>query len=417
MTAISTATDSPHPRPVIYNIIQSLMRYQPDPAVNQNWLEAYGIGFLRVFSYTHFRAVVAIILSFGIVILMGQRTIRLLLRMKVGDNPEFYHADLNQLMKDKANTPTMGGIIIVIAILASMLLLADLGNFYVHMAFLCIVWLACVGGADDYLKLTSARRSPGSREGLYTWEKLAFQLGLALLLGMFMYKHALNNPDQMGYVLNLPFMKTWEMEQGTEQFVRAKTIILLGRWTYVLIAVFVIAGTSNAVNLTDGMDGLASGVMGICAFAFMLLAMIAGNDGTAQQLLIPYIPRSDELSIVAGAMVGACLGFLWFNCSPAQVFMGDTGSLPLGGLLGYIAVVVRQEFLLMIIGGVFVMEAASVILQVGYFKSTGGKRVFRCAPIHHHFHLGGWTEQQVVVRFWLLSAVFAAIALATIKIR
>jgi len=197
-------------------------------------------------------------------------------------------------------------------------------------------------------------------------------------------------------------------------------------WAFVGIAVIVIAGSSNAVNITDGMDGLVSGIMSIVAFALVILCVIAGfrrelpglgEVVLAQYLLVPYIPFSDELAIVAGAMVGACLAFLWFNCSPAQVFMGDSGSLPLGGLMGFIAVVIRQEFLLVIIAGVFVMEAMSVILQVGYFKITGGKRIFRCAPIHHHFHLQGWTEQQVVVRFWLLSALCAAIALATIKLR
>ena len=182
-----------------------------------------------------------------------------------------------------------------------------------------------------------------------------------------------------------------------------------------------ICGFSNAVNLTDGMDGLASGVLTVVAFAFIVLTLLAGwdaNDGeVAKWMRIPYIPKSDELAILCAAMVGACLGFLWFNCSPAQVFMGDTGSLPLGGLIGYVAVVIRQEFLLVVIGGVFVLEVLSVVIQVGYFKATGGKRVFRMAPIHHHFHLGGWTEQQVVLRFWVLSAVLVAIALLTIKLR
>jgi phospho-N-acetylmuramoyl-pentapeptide-transferase len=183
----------------------------------------------------------------------------------------------------------------------------------------------------------------------------------------------------------------------------------------------VIAGSSNAVNLTDGMDGLASGTVTIASMAMLMLALIAGFDRNefilAKYLLVPYIPFSEELAVVAGGMVGACLGFLWFNCWPAQVFMGDTGSLPLGGLLGYIAVVIRQEFLLVIIGGIFVAEALSVLIQISYFKYTKGKRLFRCAPIHHHFHLAGWAEQQVVVRFWLIGAILAAIGLLTIKLR
>jgi phospho-N-acetylmuramoyl-pentapeptide-transferase len=185
----------------------------------------------------------------------------------------------------------------------------------------------------------------------------------------------------------------------------------------VLIAIFAITGSSNSVNLADGMDGLASGITAICALCFMVLALLAGSKDVAQQLLVPWVNYADELSIVAGAMLGACLGFLWFNCNPAQVFMGDTGSLPLGGLLGYMAVVTRQEFLLLVVGGVLFVEALSVAMQVGYFRATGGKRIFKCAPIHHHFHMSGWTEQQVVVRFWLISAILAVVALATIKLR
>ncbi|MFW6060574.1 MAG: phospho-N-acetylmuramoyl-pentapeptide-transferase, partial [Phycisphaeraceae bacterium] len=248
---------------------------------------------------------------------------------------------------------------------------------------------------------------------------------LAVLLGLFVYhwggsKFTVDIPhvELMSRSLTLPFTKTW-VWTGSD-YEPAPWLIQLGVWPFVLIAVLVIAGSSNAVNVTDGMDGLAAGIMTIVAFALMVLCLIAGFDREivlAKYLLVPYIPFSDELAIVAGAMVGACLAFLWFNCSPAQVFMGDSGSLPLGGLMGFIAVVVRQEFLLIIIAGVFVMEALSVMLQVGYFRYSGGKRIFRCAPIHHHFHLGGWTEQQVVVRFWLLTALCAAIALATIKLR
>ena len=398
---------------MIYNLIDNLL----------NWLEAHGMGFFRVLTYQEFRAITAIILSFVVVITFGRRTIRWLLKQKVGDNPQFYHKDLNQLMKQKTNTPTMGGILISGAILLTTLLLADLGNFYIRMALVCLLWLSGLGLIDDWLKLTSARRTPGSREGLYIYEKLLFQFGLAVVLGLFIhhfggYKLTMD-PDeiqQMSHTLNLPGVKTWEYDSNLKDFVPA-VVIVLSAWPFVILTTLVIAGSSNAVNLTDGMDGLASGIMGVVAFAFMILALIAGRAEWAKTLLIPYIPQSDELGIVAGAMVGACLGFLWFNCSPAQVFMGDTGSLPLGGLIGYVAVVIRQEFLLLIIGGIFVIEAVSVLMQVGYFKFTAGRRIFKCAPLHHHFHLAGWTEQQVVVRFWLLSAIFAAIALATIKLR
>jgi phospho-N-acetylmuramoyl-pentapeptide-transferase len=191
---------------------------------------------------------------------------------------------------------------------------------------------------------------------------------------------------------------------------------------FAAVTVVVMTGTSNAVNLTDGMDGLSSGCMTTVAFAFMVLSLIAGYtlDGVpvlAKHLNMPFIPTSGELAIFCGAILGACVGFLWFNCYPAAVFMGDTGSLPLGGAIGYVAVIIRQELMLLIVGGVFVMEAASVIMQVGYFKSTGGKRIFRCAPIHYHFHLGGWTETQTVTRFWLIGAILAALALATVKLR
>lgn len=385
------------------------------------------LGPLNVFQWVEFRAVMAILLSFLIVVCFGKRTIRWLVMKKVGDNPEFHHKDLNVIMKHKANTPTMGGVLIFAAIMGTTVLLADWANsFYVVMALVCLSGMFVIGMADDWLKLTSASRKPGSRDGLYTWEKFMLQIGLAVVLGLFISHHGLNKhtidaeqTSLMSHSLNLPFLKAWVREAG--QWVPSPHLIVIGPWLFVLVTIAVIVGSSNAVNLTDGMDGLASGVMVIVAFAFMVLALIAGYNHQgfklAEYLLVPHIPYSDELAVVAGAMVGACLGFLWFNCSPAQVFMGDSGSLPLGGLIGFIAVVIRQEFLLVVIGGVFVMEAVSVILQVGYFKLTRGKRVFRCAPIHHHFHLGGWTEQQVVVRFWIITAMLVALALATIKLR
>lgn len=392
----------------------------------REWLAEHGLSALvRLFvRYVEFRAVASLLLGYFLVVALGPATIRWLVARKIGDRPEFYNLTLNELTRNKANTPTMGGILISGAILACTLLLADIRNFYIQMAILCLLWLTALGAADDWLKLTSARRQPGRREGLYFWEKLVFQLGLAVILGLFIHHHGATKlePDphhfnQMSHALTLPFLKSWVKDPTLGIFVPSPYLIVLGPVAFVILSVLVIVGASNAVNLTDGMDGLASGIMSIVAFAFMLLALIAGSEDWAKTLLVPYIPLSDELAIIAGAMVGCCLGFLWFNCHPAQVFMGDTGSLTLGGLIGYIAVVIRQEFLLLIIGGVFVLEALSVILQVGYFKLTGGRRIFRCAPIHHHFHLAGWTENQVVVRFWIISAVLAAAALTTIKLR
>lgn len=397
---------------MIYNLYQAI----------EPWLAAHHLGFFRVFQYISFRAVIAIMLGFFFVVVTAKPTIRWLVKQKIRDNPEFCHQDLNQIMKHKANTPTMGGIMISGAILITTLLLADLKSFYVVMALLCLIWLSALGLVDDWLKLTSKRRAPDSREGLKFWEKVVWQIGLAVLLGIFIHQHGINKfilsePDiqAISHSLTIPFSKSWVFDPTKNQFV--PNVIVLGTGAFVFLSALVITFSSNAVNLTDGMDGLASGITAVCAFAFTVLAYIAGVEAHAKFLLVPYIPLSGELAIVAGAMVGSCLGFLWFNCSPAQVFMGDTGSLPLGGLLGYIAVVIRQEFLLVIIGGVFVLEAMSVILQVGYFRFSGGRRIFHCAPIHHHFHLAGWTEQQVVVRFWLLSAMCAAAALATLKLR
>ncbi len=383
------------------------------------------LGGLGVFRWVEFRAVLAIIVAFFLVLLAGRRTIEWLVLKKIGDTAEFGRADVNELMKAKSNTPTMGGILIVGAIFVTTLLLADLSSYYVSMAMVCLVILGSVGLADDWLKLTSASRRPGSRVGLRTWEKMLFQVALAAILGYFVSSYAAgkftvgNEYADMARSFNIPGFKSWINVAG--DFVPSPHLIVLSEVVFVVVATVVIVGSSNAVNLTDGMDGLAGGIVCIVGFAFLVLCIIAGytheNFVLAKYLLVPYIPLSDELAVVAGAMVGACLGFLWFNCSPAQVFMGDTGSLPLGGLLGFIAVVIRQEFLLLIIGGIFVLEAVSVILQVGYFKLTKGRRIFKCAPIHHHFHLSGWTEQQVVARFWLITVLLAAIALATVKLR
>lgn len=360
-----------------------------------------------------FRGTLGVILGFVIVWALGPAVIRLLTRLKLGDQAEFDHEALNKLTQGKKKTPTMGGLLIVMAIVATTVVLANLQSFYIRMGVFCLIWLAIVGGIDDWLKLTADRRA-GSRDGLRSWEKLVFQIGLGALLAIFILREGAamatpmpspipSGPPQPSYnLLILPFFKSG---------------IPLSTWIFVVLTVIVITGTSNAVNLTDGMDGLASGCMVLTAFAFMMLAYIVGNERFANSLLFPHIRGAAELAVMCGAAMGACLGFLWYNAYPAQVFMGDTGSLPLGGLMGYVAIVTRLELMLFIVGGVFVIEALSVMMQVSYFKYTGGKRIFRCTPIHHHFHLGGWTETQTVTRFWLLGALFAAAALATIKLR
>ena len=353
-----------------------------------------------------FRSVSATLTSLLIALIIGPKVIRWLMRKKIGDRPEFYHAALNELTKEKANTPTMGGLIIIFSVIVTTLLWARLTNPFIKKAIFVMVWFSVLGGVDDWLKLTSDIRHR-SREGLKAWEKLIFQIGGAVLVASFLYIDLANVPD--GIRFWLPFYK------GS---------LPLANWMFILISIFYLSATSNAVNLADGMDGLAAGCVGMVSFVLALLCFVSSETMTrttpvtwASYLLLPAIPQAGELCVFYSAILGAVLGFLWFNCHPAQTFMGDVGSLPLGAAMGYGALVTRNEILLLVIGGVFVMELLSVVLQVAYFKYTGGKRLFRCAPIHHHFHLIGWSEPQVVVRFWLLAAAFAALALATLKIR
>src|SRR6267142_3691717 len=378
-----------------------------------DWLEDHGLGFLHVFEYTTFRAISAVLLSFLICIILGPSVIRWLRSQKISDLAGFDQVEIDKLMESKKGTPTMGGILIVFSIAITTLLLGRLDQraFHVHMALGGMVCLAAVGAVDDWLKLTAGRRA-GNRQGLYSWEKFLFQVGLSVILMWFTYRHGRNIPES--HTLYFPFFKNLQFE--------------LGAVAFILLGTLVLTGSSNAVNLTDGLDGLASGCMGIVAFTFFLLALIVGTPALiggktlANYLLLPHIQLGDEMAVIAGAMTGACLGFLWFNCNPAQVFMGDTGSLALGGLIGYVAIVLRHELVLFLAGGIFVAEAFSVMLQVSYFKYTKrkfgeGRRIFLLAPLHHHFQRKGWTETQVVVRFWLITAMLAALALATVKLR
>ena len=351
----------------------------------------------------------AAMLGMFIVLLLGPKVIRMLVRRKLGDKPEFDRADLNDLTKHKSNTPTMGGVLIATAIFVTVLLFADLRVPYIKIGLLILVWLTGLGAVDDWLKLN---RKPGtnSRDGLKFGEKMVFQIGLAVLVAISTWS---SSPDRAVPLLNparhlyLPFL--------------AEPLALSQFW-YVVIAILTIVGSSNAVNLTDGMDGLASGCMVIATSVFALLAVAVGGYLKAVFDNLPQVAQGSEMAVLCAAMMGACLGFLWYNANPAMVFMGDTGSLPLGGLLGYVALVTRHEALLLIAGGVFVIEALSVIIQVGYFKFSRrkygeGRKVFRCAPIHHHFHLGGWAEPKVVVRFWILGIIFASVALAVLKMK
>jgi phospho-N-acetylmuramoyl-pentapeptide-transferase len=379
---------------------------------NLVWLEAHGLGFLRLFTLVTFQTIVATMLAFALVMLLGDRVIGWLRKRKIGDAPDFDQADINKTMDHKRGTPTMGGVLIVFAIALSVLLLADLSNFYVVLAVACGVFLAMIGAVDDWMKLHKQRRAaegkPVDRQGLRSLEKLVLQLVLGAVLAWLTFHYGGDVPEAKR--LYIPFLKSGE------------NFITMPMWFYVLFGTLVVSGFSNAVNLTDGLDGLAAGLTAIVAFVLMILSLIIGDEKIAAALLYHHHPFAGQMSVVCGSIAGASLGFLWFNCNPAKVFMGDTGSLALGGLLGYIAIVVRQEILLLLIGAVFVAEALSVMIQVGFFKLTRkltgtGRRVFLMSPIHHHFQKKGWTETQVVTRFWLVGAMLAFIGLASINVR
>ncbi|HVC94148.1 MAG TPA: phospho-N-acetylmuramoyl-pentapeptide-transferase [Pirellulales bacterium] len=334
------------------------------------------------------RALLASAASFTVALVMGPRLIAWLrCRFRepiVSDSPT-----LRQLHQAKHATPTMGGLFIVAGLLVGILVFADLTNRYVQVAALTAVGLAAVGVVDDLAKLR------GRRNGLTIRGKLLGQTPIALAAAWLVYQQHARTTD--GLLWNLP---------GLGEF-------SLGAW-FVPLAVVVIVGSSNAVNLTDGLDGLAGGCLILATGAMAVLVFAGGHAGLAEYLHVARIPQAGEMLVVAGGMTGGVLGFLWFNCHPAQVFMGDTGSLPLGGLLGLLAVIARQELLLAIVGGVFVAEAASVLLQIGWYRSTG-RRLFRCAPLHHHFEFEGWPETQIVVRFWIASALCALVGLASVR--
>src|SRR4051794_29590536 len=272
----------------------------------RDWLEAHNLGFLRVFTFPTFQAVAAVLLSFLSCIILGPRVIEWLRRKKIGDNPNFDQGQLNELMSSKKGTPTMGGIMIIAAIAAAVLLLADLNSFHVKMALLCLVWLGGIGAVDDWLKLTAAHRPGASRQGLTGLEKILFQIGLGVLLSYFTYQYG--RDIDVAHTLYVPFFK--------------QVKLVLNLPAFVVLGTLVIVGSSNAVNLTDGLDGLATGCMAIASFVFLVLALIVGDLTQASSLFLPAFPEAAQMAVVTGAMLGACLGFLWWNCNPARVFMG-----------------------------------------------------------------------------------------------
>jgi phospho-N-acetylmuramoyl-pentapeptide-transferase len=351
---------------------------------------------LRVFQYTTFRAVCAALTSLLLCVGLGPWLIRRLVEMKF-QQPVRGEDDLRELagIHGKKACPTMGGILIIWAVVDGILLWARPTNQLVLICLVTLIWLGGIGFMDDWAKVQSKKS-----DGMRAKTKFLFQIGLGLFVGTLLYTDP--TLGQTAKKFMVPFMK-------------GPLIADMGWWT-LLVVVVVIVGASNAVNLTDGLDGLATGCTLTVALAYAVMCYVAGNFRFANYLQVPFVSGAGELGVVCAALIGASLGFLWFNCHPAQVFMGDTGSLAIGGLIGAIAVMIKQELVLVIVGGVFVMEAISVILQVGSFKLRG-KRIFAMAPLHHHFELRGWSETKVTTRFWVLSVIFALLGLATLKLR
>lgn len=354
------------------------------------YLQEFYSGF-NVFNYLTLRAILGVITALIISLLIGPSMIRKLSSFKVGqpirdDGPETHFS--------KAGTPTMGGALIIVAIAISTLLWADLGNRFIWVVLAVLFSYGAIGWIDDYKKLV--KQDP---KGLASRHKYLWQSIIGFLVAYYLFSTSVQPSETQ---LIVPFFKD--------------VVIPLGVVTYVLLTYFVIVGTSNAVNLTDGLDGLAILPSVMVAGALGIFAYLSGHSGFSQYLAIPYVPGVGELVIFCGALVGAGLGFLWFNTYPAMVFMGDVGALALGAALGAVAVMVRQEFVLFIMGGVFVIETLSVILQVTSFKLTG-KRIFRMAPLHHHFELKGWPEPRVIVRFWIITVFLVLVGLASLKIR
>ncbi|NCC25909.1 MAG: phospho-N-acetylmuramoyl-pentapeptide-transferase [Deltaproteobacteria bacterium] len=346
------------------------------------------ISLFNVFRYITFRSIYAMLTALILAIFLGPVFIRWLRAVKCG---QYIHEDV-AAHQSKAGTPTMGGLMIGACLLGSVLLWGDLTNPYLLLCIGVFTAFGAIGLADDYLKVVRKHN-----KGLSARAKILLQTMVALIAAALLI-------SLPGYhtTLMVPFFKTIRPDLS---------------WAYLPFAVLVIVGASNAVNLTDGLDGLATGPAVVVAACFSLFVYVAGHVNMAEYLQVAYVPGVGEVAVFCAAMVGAGLGFLWYNAYPAQVFMGDVGSLSLGAAIGFIAVLCKQELLLVIVGGLFVIETLSVIIQVGYFKFSGGKRFFRMAPIHHHFELKGIPESKIITRFWILSVLLALVALSTLKLR
>jgi phospho-N-acetylmuramoyl-pentapeptide-transferase len=346
----------------------------------------------NIFRYITFRCAMATFTAFIVSLALYPILIRRLKKAEVGENVRRKDSeDLYRLHHTKQGTPTMGGILILAAILISTFLWADITNHYIIICVFVLIWLGITGFIDDHIKQVKGRS-----KGLEIRTKFISQVILSLLIGLFLFLS-----PEYSTKLDIPFLKQINIHLGI---------------FYIFLVILVICGSSNAVNLTDGLDGLAIGSVIMVALSFSVLSYVSGHIKLSQYLFIPYLENSAELAIFCASIVGAGLGFLWFNCYPAAIFMGDVGSLPLGGALGTVAVLIKKELLLAIVGGIFVIEAISVILQVGSYR-TRKKRIFKIAPLHHHLQLIGWKESKVIVRFWIIAALLALLTLITLKIR
>jgi phospho-N-acetylmuramoyl-pentapeptide-transferase len=348
---------------------------------------------LNIFKYITFRASMAAVTTFLICIIIGPWLIRKLREWKLGEKPVLGARQdmLGDSLVAKTGTPTMGGILIIGSILLSVFLWADLRNPYILLTMFTTVWLAVLGFFDDYLKLKGI-----CKNGLPARTKMIWQVILAAIVSFYLYTQL-----HISTTLDVPFLKDLVIDLGV---------------FYMLFVMAIVVGTSNAVNLTDGLDGLAIGCTLMVATTLGVLCYITGNINISSYLFIPYIPNTGELTVFCAAMVGASLGFLWFNAHPADIFMGDVGALSIGGTLGIIAVFIKKELLLVILGGVFVWEALSVIIQVASYKLRK-KRIFLCSPYHHHLQKLNWKESKIVIRFWIVGIILALLTLTTLKIR
>ena len=361
---------------------------------------------LNVFRYITVRTVYASLTAMFLALVFGPWLIRKLRELQIG---QFIREEGPQEHKKKAGTPTMGGVLIVLSTAVPTLLWADLSNMFVLLGLFALLAFAAIGFVDDYAKVAKRQNL-----GLTGKKKLTLQILVSSVVAVTLLVLATHSAYSTQLIV--PFVKRFRPDLVIHGLMSSPHLWPLAFIPFLIFVAVVITGSSNAVNLTDGLDGLAIGCTVIAAGALTVLTYVSSNFRWANYLEIQYIPRVGELTVFCGALVGASLGFLWYNAHPAEVFMGDVGSLALGGTLGTIAVIIKQEVLLVFVGGIFVVEAMSVILQVGSFKLRG-KRIFRMAPIHHHFELLGWSESKVIVRFWIAALVFALFALTTLKLR